>query len=119
VHNPAEPRRELIVSALAPGRPAAEPVRHAIALFRARGAGREEKRSACVALAAVLEQRRRQIKTELLTKDEGALFQIANQFDVRHRNADQRADYDETYLDWIFWWYLATVELTDRLAERT
>ena len=119
VHNPADPRRELVLSALSPGTPAADLVRHAVALFRARGAGREEKRSACIALAAVLEQRRSQIKTELLTKDEGALFQIANQFDIRHRNADQHADYDETYLDWIFWWYLATVELTDRLAERT
>ena len=119
VHIPADPRRELVASALAPGTPAAEPVRHAIALFRARGAGREEKRSACLALAAVLEQRRSQIKTELLRKDEGALFHIANQFDVRHRNADQGADYDEIYLDWIFWWYLATVELTNRLADRT
>lgn len=119
VHKPSDQRRELVVSALASGTPPGDPVRHAIALFRARGAGREEKRSACVALAGVLEQRRGQLKTELLTRDEGALFQIANQFDIRHRNADQHADYDETYLDWIFWWYLATVELTARLAERT
>jgi hypothetical protein len=119
VHFPADPRRELFRSALASGTPAVESVRHAIALFRARGAGREEKRSACVALAAVLEQRRNQIKSELLTKDEGALFHIANQFDVRHRNANQQSDYDEIYLDWVFWWYLATVELTERLAHRS
>ena len=58
------------------------------------------------------------IKKELLSKDEGALFQIANQFDIRHRGADQQRDYEEAYLDWIFWWYLGTVELTDRLLAR-
>lgn len=26
-----------------------------------------------------------------------------------------RGEYDEAFLDWIFWWYLATVELTNRL----
>ena len=89
-----------------------------MALFRSRGVTREDKRSAAVALARVLEDRRDLLKAELLSKDEGSLFQIANQFDVRHRRADQRPNYDEAYLDWIFWWYLATVELTDRLLAR-
>ncbi len=26
--------------------------------------------------------------------------------------------YDEAFLDWIFWWYLGTVELTNRLINR-
>ena len=26
-----------------------------------------------------------------------------------------RADYDPAFLDWVFWWDLATVELTDRI----
>jgi hypothetical protein len=30
----------------------------------------------------------------------------------------QRGDYDPVFLDWVFWWYLATVELTDRLLAR-
>lgn len=109
-------RDELVQRALAT--PAAEDehaVRHAIALFRSRSAGRQDKRSAVVALHRVLEHRRGQLKTALLRKDEGALFQIANEFDLRHRSADQRPDYDQAYLDWVFWWYLATVELTDRL----
>lgn len=94
-------------------------VRHAVELFRARGASREARRSAVVALFAVLEQRRDVLKAELLTKDEGALFQIANQFSIRHQRADQRTDYDDAYLDWLFWWCLATVELTDRLLARS
>ncbi|MGW2922844.1 hypothetical protein ACWDBF_33925 [Streptomyces angustmyceticus] len=89
-------------------------IRHAIALFRGREASADSKRSAIFNLARVLEERRTLIK-EHLKKDEGALFEIANRFDLRHRRADQRADYDEAFLDWIFWWYLATVELTNQL----
>jgi hypothetical protein len=63
----------------------------------------------------LLEERRALIKDDLGGKDEGALFQIANGFDLRHRRAGQRGEYDEAFLDWIFWWYLATVELTNRL----
>ncbi|MFE3184251.1 hypothetical protein ACFXKR_25775 [Streptomyces violascens] len=29
--------------------------------------------------------------------------------------ADQRGEYDDAFLDWILWWYLSTVELTNRL----
>jgi hypothetical protein len=116
VHGPSDPRRDLTAQAISSPVAAPDPIRHAVALFRARSAGREEKRSACIALAGVLEQRRSQLKVELLSKDEGALFHIANQFDVRHRNADQRGDYDEAYLEWIFWWYLATIELTNQLV---
>lgn len=93
-------------------------VRHAIALYRTRGSGEHEKRSAVVGLAAVLEERRALIKEELVSKDEGALFHIANAFAVRHRNDAQQSDYDPVFLDWLFWWYLSTIELTDRLIER-
>ena len=120
VHVPSDERSELLQRAVSPSIAVAtrESVEHAIALFRSRNAGREDKRSACIALAAVLEERREQLKTDLLSKDEGALFQIANQFAIRHRRADQQSDYDQAYLDWLFWWYLATVELTNRLLAR-
>jgi len=29
-----------------------------------------------------------------------------------------KASYDPVFLDWVFWWYLATIELTDRLLRR-
>lgn len=110
-------RDELVEQALqAPNPGDREAVRHAIALFRNRAADRENKRSAVLALQRVLENRRSLIKTELMSKDEGALFQIANEFDLRHSGQRQRTDYEDAYLDWIFWWYLATVELTDCLA---
>ncbi|WP_432171221.1 hypothetical protein [Streptomyces sp. 1222.5] len=89
-------------------------VRHAIALFRGRDTTVESKRSAIVTLAGILEERRALLKDKL-GKDEGALFEIANRYDLRHRKANQRGDYDEAFLDWIFWWYLGTVELANRL----
>lgn len=90
-------------------------VRHALALFRSREAGRQQKRSACIALAGVLENRRALLKQRLVKKDEGALFSIANGFGIRHQDALQQDDYDPVFLDWIFWFYLATIELSDRL----
>jgi hypothetical protein len=39
-------------------------------------------------------------------------------FDLRHRNDKQHSDYDPAFRDWVFWWYLATVELTNRLLDR-
>ena len=93
-------------------------VRHALALFRARDAGKQHKRSACIYLAGVLENRRALLKEHLFTKDEAALFQIANRFSIRHQDALQQDDYDSVFLDWLFWFYLATIELTDRLMAR-
>lgn len=80
-------RDELVRRALAtPAAPDKSAVEHAIAQFRSRAAGREEKRSAVVALARVLEDRQALLKTELFKSDENALFHIANEFDLRHRD---------------------------------
>jgi hypothetical protein len=97
----------------------ADQVRHALTLFRARGADRNQKRSAVVALALVLEERRYNVLEEALSKkDSGALFHIANGFHIRHQKADQKPDYDDFYLDWIFWLYLASIELTNRIIDK-
>lgn len=93
-------------------------VRHAVALFRGRSASKHDKRSAVVALALVLEERRTLLKKNLASKDEDDLFRIANGFALRHQNSKQQKDYDPAFLDWIYWWYLATIELTDQLLER-
>jgi hypothetical protein len=94
----------------------ANEIAHALSRFRHRGASALDRRHAVIALAGVLERRRALVKQELLRKDEGALFQLANEFGVRHQNANQRTDYDEQpYLEWIFYWYLATINLTDRI----
>lgn len=86
--------------------------------FRRRGASAHDKRSAVLTLVGILEERRELIATRVGSKDEGALFTIANQFAIRHQRRGQQGDYDPVFLDWIFWWYLATVELTDRILAR-
>ena len=58
------------------------------------------------------------LKDRIPTKDEAALFEIANKYDLRHRKTDQHGDYDAAFLEWIFHWYLATVALLSRLIER-
>lgn len=119
VHSAGASRDELVKRALgSPDPDVRDDVGHASMLFRGRTATVADRRSAVVVLAGALERRRRLLKEELFKKDEGALFQIANEFDVRHRDKSQQSDYDPVFLDWLFWWYLATVELTDRLLAR-
>jgi hypothetical protein len=43
---------------------------------------------------------------------------ISNRLAIRHRRDDKRPDYDPAFLGWLFWWYLATIELTDRILGR-
>lgn len=114
-----EGRSDLLERALqTPEREVAERVAHAIAQFRARAATVHDKRSAVITLAGILEERRELIHDKIGSKDEGALFRIANEFAIRHQRRGQQGDYDPVFLDWIFWWYLGTIELTDRLLAR-
>lgn len=95
----------------------ADEVQHAIALFRSRARDTESMRSAIVTLVGVMERHRALLKNRIAGKDEAALFEIANKFDLRHRKPDQHGDYDPAFLEWIFHWYLATVALLGRLTE--
>ncbi|OPX05532.1 hypothetical protein [Mycobacterium sp. AT1] len=92
---------------------------HAVALFRRRDATEHDKRSAVMVLGLVLEERRALLKGVLYSGDEGALFEIANKFAIRHQDQRQKSDYDPVFLDWVFWWYLATIELTDGVIARS
>lgn len=90
----------------------------AIALFRNRSGGRESKNSACVKLAGILEERGKILKENLDKPDERDLFKIANNFALRHRRDNQKDDYAPEFLDWIFWTYMATISLTEKLIKR-
>lgn len=114
---PSDQARAKLVETMA-ARGADDPVGHAVTLFRSRDASVQDRRSAVVTLAGVLEGRRSLLRKELLSKDERALFEIANGFGIRHQRADQQTDYDPAFLDWLFWWYLATVDLTDQMVAR-
>lgn len=57
------------------------------------------------------------MKDLVASKDERDLFNIANNFGLRHQNALQREDYDPLWLNWIFYNYLATIHLVLRKQE--
>jgi hypothetical protein len=70
-------------------------------------------------LADVLEFLRPQLKSVLKSQDEADLFNIANNFGIRHHNEKQKTDYDEAiWLSWIFYYYLATIHAAVRLIEK-
>jgi hypothetical protein len=98
------------------------PVHDAVARYRRRDATDGDRQSACVTLAGVLE-RLQKVTGEtkvLLSKDEDRLFEIANQFALRHNNADQRSDYElGPFLEWVFHCQLATIQLCVRLGSRS
>jgi hypothetical protein len=71
-------------------------------------------------LADVLESLRPKIKTALSSKDESDLFNIANNFEIRHKNSRQQSEYDPIWLSWMFYFYLATIHaITHRLKAKT
>ena len=73
-------------------------VRYAVQLFRSRDATVLDKHRATRALVDVLERRRELLKHALLSRDEGALFTIANPFEIRHLDARQNGGYESVFL---------------------
>jgi hypothetical protein len=47
------------------------------------------------------------------SKDEKDLPNIAKSLALRHQNGEQKRDYDGLFLDFIFWWLLAAIEVTN------
>lgn len=87
--------------------------------FRVRGATTDDRRHAVRDLADVLELLRPQVKTVMLSKDEAAIFELANGFAIRHHRRDQRKDYEQdTWLRWGFYVYLATIHAVTRMIDR-
>ncbi|MGO9835245.1 MAG: hypothetical protein ACLP1X_13615, partial [Polyangiaceae bacterium] len=70
----------------------------------------EKRKQAVRDLVDVLEYHRGAVKVHL-SRDESDLFNVANNFALRHHRPDQKDDYDEAWLTWLFYVYLATVHL--------
>ena len=52
-------------------------------------------------------------------KDENDIFNIANNFGIRHHNKDQQTEYDKAiWYSWIFYYYLATVHAVLRMTNK-
>jgi hypothetical protein len=91
----------------------------AIQQFRRSRSSLIERRDAIRNLGDVLEYLRPKVKS-VLTKDEDDLFNILNNFGIRHHNERQKTDYEErVFLSWLFYHYLAAIHASMRLiAER-
>jgi len=86
--------------------------------YRRHGSTVDERRQAVRDLADVLEYLRPQVKNLLTSADEKDLFNIANNFGVRHHNDKQRTAYDAgIWLSWMFYFYLATIHVVLRKIE--
>lgn len=110
---------ETIEAAPTGEQPIDDRVQSAIRLFRRHGAAEDDKRHAVRDLADVLEYLRKSGGTQLPSTDEGDLFNIANNFGIRHHNPQQKTNYSTgIWLDWIFYSYLNTIATVTRLITR-
>ena len=91
----------------------------AILKFRRHKSTFDDRREAIRELADVLEFIRPSIKQHLNKKDENDIFQIANNFGIRHHNNDQKTDYDKSiWYSWMFYYYLATLHAVLRMINK-
>jgi hypothetical protein len=107
------------------GLPSADPaniddrVKSAVSKYLRRASTLDDRRDAVRGLADVLEYLRPQLKEVLNSKDESDLFNIANNFAVRHHDDRQRGNYDPTiWTSWMFYFYLATIHAAQRMIQR-
>lgn len=91
----------------------------AITKFRRHKSTLNDRREAIRQLADVLEFLRPSIKEHLNKKDENDIFNIANNFGIRHHNKDQQTEYDKAiWYSWIFYYYLATLHAVLRMTNK-
>jgi hypothetical protein len=93
-------------------------VRNAITKWRNRHLSLSEKREAIRELADVFEwlKKAKNLESVLDKKDTSALFDIANNFSIRHHNPSQKSNYDQAiWYSWMFHFYLATYHAAIRL----
>jgi hypothetical protein len=66
-----------------------------------------------------LEFLRPQIKEVILSQAESDLFNIANNYSIRHHKDGQKQDYDKAiWYNWMFYYYLATIHACLRLIKK-
>lgn len=87
----------------------------AILSYRKHGSSLDDRRQAVRDLSDVLEYLRPQVKSLLTSSDESDLFNIANNFGLRHHKEKQKTSYDTgIWLSWMFYFYLATIHVVMR-----
>ena len=95
-------------------------VEEAINRFRGSRSSLEDRRHAVRTLADVLEFLKPKLKAVITGSHESALFNIVNNFSIRHHNPEQKTEYDQAvWLSWMFYYYLATIHAVDRLIQKS
>jgi hypothetical protein len=94
-------------------------MRVAAAKLKFRRRSVSDRRDAVKELVDVLEFIRDDAKAVLTSKDHSDLFNLANNFGIRHHTKDQKTDYDlNIWLSWMFYHYLATIHACVRLIDK-
>ena len=92
----------------------------AILKFRRHKSTLDDRKEAIRELADVLEFLKPEIKKNLNKKDESDIFNLANNFGIRHHNLEQKTDYDKAiWYSWIFYYYLATLHALLRMSNKS
>ena len=87
----------------------------AVLAYRRHGSTVQQRRQAVRDLIDVLEYLRPKVTAFLTRKDERDLFNIANNFGLRHHNDKQKTGYDASlWLSWMFYFYLSTIHVVLR-----
>lgn len=96
-------------------------IKKAIKQWKNRNQNLDEKKQAIINLANVFEFLKKEgsLKEVLNSNDSSDLFNIANNFSIRHHNKLQKSDYDiEIWYDWIIQFYLTTCITTLKLINK-
>jgi hypothetical protein len=90
----------------------------AVLRFRRHASTLDDRRQAVRDLADVLEYLRPTVKELLTSADERDIFNIANNFGIRHHNDKQKTGYESSlWLSWMFYFYLSTIHVLLRKVE--
>lgn len=121
LESPEQGLEDLVLAKLPPHDPenVEQRVESASLKFRRSRSSLDEKRDAIRDLCDVLEFLRPQIKALISSQDESDLFNIANNYGIRHHKNNQKQDYDKAiWYNWMFYYYLATIHACLRLIKK-
>lgn len=93
-------------------------IEKAILKWRSRNQSLDDRKSVILELAEVFEWLKKtdKLKIALDNKDDSLLFNIINNFAIRHHNPNQASNYDKNiWYAWMFHFYLATYHAVIRL----
>lgn len=97
-----------------------ERVQAGVTRFHRHRSSLDDRKHAIRDLADVLEYLRPKLKTVLKSRDEADLFNLANNFGIRHHNPEQKTNYTSAiWYSWMFYYYLATIHACVRLLDQT